>query len=141
MGIKLDWKVEAEGGWAEVGEDEAVLEVRRRRAQQLRQIGLGVLAVGLLIAAGIIWRLYAVEQQLRKNLEATIIAETSALRIGDLNGFLQAQSTIGEWDRIQRRTFADYHELGNRLSGTSTIVSMDIRTDQAQVVLEETIDG
>ena len=141
MGVKLDWEVESEAGWSEVGEDAAVLEARRKRNRQLRNLAATLIAIGLVIAGGIGWRLHQVGSQLRADLAITIDAETTALRTGNIEGFLAAQADLGTWKTFQKRTFNSYQELGQRVQVSGKITKMDITADQARVVIEETLDG
>jgi hypothetical protein len=141
MGIKLDWEVESDGGWEEVGEDPAAIAARKRRVHRLRNLGL-VLLVALGIAGGaIFYRLHRVGRQLRADLETTISAETLALRIGDRRAFLDGQADVGEWVRIQDSTFARYQALGPDIEVTGEIVELDIDADKARVVLREDYQG
>jgi hypothetical protein len=141
MGIKLDWEVESDGGWEEVGEDPAAIAARKRRVHRLRNLGL-VLLVALGIAGGaIFYRLHRVGRQLRADLETTISAETLALRIGDRRAFLDGQADVGEWVRIQDSTFAQYQALGPDIEVTGEVVELDIDADKARVVLREDYQG
>ncbi len=141
MDIKLDWEVESEGGWSEIGEDPAEMAARRRRGRRLRTVALGVLLIAAIAAGVAAWRLNQAARQLRTDLEATVAAETAALRLGDREGFLTAQADVGLWQRIQGGTFNSYQGLGQRIDVTGNVVEMDISANQARVTLEERLDG
>jgi hypothetical protein len=141
MGIKLDWEVESEAGWSEIGEDPAALDARRRRGRQLRNAAIVLFVIAGIIAGGIGWRLRQVGRQLRADLETTVSVESTALRLGDKGGFLGSQSDQGEWQRLQSLTFDQYQALGDRLTVSGEIISTEITADQARVMLEEELDG
>lgn len=141
MGIKLDWEVESEGGWDEVGEDPKAIEARRRQARRARNGLLAALAIIAVMASIIAYRLFRVGRQVREALEATVAAETLALRIGDREAYLEAQSTLGGWRQIQERAFRQYQAEGARVEVTGQIAQMDISADQARVTLREVVDG
>ncbi len=140
MGIRLDWELESEAGWSDIGEDPAEVLARRRRNRHLRNLLVTLLMVAAVIGGVVGWRLRAASRQLRKNLETTIAAETTALRIGDEDGFLSAQSEIGQWRRLQQETFEEYRSYGTRLVVTGEIIELDISANRARVVLTETLD-
>lgn len=141
MGIKLDWEVESEGGWDEVGEDPRVIEARRRQARRMRNGLLAALAIVLAVGGMVAYRLFRVGQEVREALKATVAAETLALRIGDREAYLEAQSTLGGWRQIQERTFRQYQAEGPRIEVSGQIAKMDISADQARVTLREVVDG
>lgn len=141
MGIKLDWEVESEGGWSEVGEDPRAVAARRRRARRIRNALVGALLLAGLVGGGVYWRLRQVEQQLRADLETTVAAETLALRIGDRAAFLSVQADVGEWQRIQSHTFDEYQALAPRLEANGEIVALEIGTSRAHVTVREVLDG
>jgi hypothetical protein len=137
MSIKLDWEVESEGGWEEVGEDPKEVEARRRRTRRIRNSVLTVLVI-LLMAGGVIaYRLITVGWQIRSALEETVAAETLALRLGDRNAFLAVQSNVGGWQERQERTFDQYRSEDKQVEVTGQVVKMDISADQARVILRE----
>jgi hypothetical protein len=141
MGIKLDWEVESEGGWNEVGEDAAAVAARARRTRQVRTILLGIGGLGLIVAAIIGYRLYAVGQQLRADLNAVIAAETLALRLGDRAAYLNIQQDVGSWRDFQGQRFEQYQADAERLTVEGNIVHVDISADQARVEIEESLDS
>lgn len=141
MGIKLDWDLEADDGWGEIEEDAGALHTRRMRRQRIvRSITAVVAVVGLIVAA-VVFRLRQVREQLTTTLEATVTAETLALRLGDRNGFLRLQADIDDWRRAQARVFEEYQTFGRRISTEGEIVDMQIEGTTARVVLREWLDG
>ncbi|MBN1313457.1 MAG: hypothetical protein JXB30_18770 [Anaerolineae bacterium] len=141
MSIKLDWEVESEGGWDEVGEDPRDVELRKRRLRRIRNGLIVILAIMLVVGGVITYRLITVGQQVRAALEATIAAETLALRIGDREAYLAAQSDVGGWRQIQEQTFEHYQSETDRLEVTGQILEMDINADRARVILREVLNG
>lgn len=141
MGIRLDWEVESQRGRTEVGEDPRAVEARRRRTRRIRNTLLVTLGLFLVIAAVIGYRLFTVGQQVREALKATIAAETLALRIGNRDAYLMAQSDMGGWQQVQAQTFQRYQEEAARVDADGQIVQMDISADQARVTLREVVDG
>lgn len=140
MGIKLDWEVESEAGWSEIGEDPAALDARRRRGRQLRNGAIAMLALAGMAAGVIGWRLHQIGRQLRADLETAVDVEAAALRLGDKGGFLGSQDDQGEWQRLQSLAFDQYQSLGERLKVTGEIVSSEITADRARVMLKEELD-
>ncbi|MBN1429174.1 MAG: hypothetical protein JXB07_12435 [Anaerolineae bacterium] len=141
MSIKLDWEVESEGGWKEVGEDPGAIAERQRRVRRARNSLLVVWVLILILGGGIVYRLFTVGQQVRAALEATVAAETLALRIGDRESYLAIQSDIGEWWKIQETMFEEYQSTAIPIDVTGQIVQMDITADRARVTLREIYDG
>lgn len=140
MGIKLDWEVEADGGWDEIGEDPAAIAARKRRLKIFRNIALALLVIALAVGAAIFYRLRQTARQREDDLRAVIAAETLALRIGDRTAYLSLQADVGEWVRIQDSSFAQYQAFGGRIDTPGEIAEMDINADKARVVLLERLD-
>ncbi|MEJ2149802.1 MAG: hypothetical protein P8Z40_09990, partial [Chloroflexota bacterium] len=141
MGIKLDWEVESEGGWDEVGEDRQAAVDRRRRARRVRRVLAGVLFVAALGAGAVAWRLRQVGRQLEADLEAAVAAETLALRIGDREGFIALQSDLGGWQLAQARTFEEYQALAPALEVPGEVLDLAVDGRQGQVSLRELVEG
>ena len=133
MSIKLDWEVESEGGWNEVGEDSDALKLRRQHIRRVRNSLIIVLIVMLAVGGIIAYRLITVGRQVRIALESTVAAETSALRIGDREAYLAIQSDMGGWQRIQEQTFDRYQAEATQTEITGQIVQMDISADRAAI--------
>ncbi len=140
MGIKLQWELESEGGWNEIGEDPEVLASRLRRNRRIRNIALVALFVLALVGGIVAYRLNRTDRQLHHDLEAAIAAETLALRIGDREAFLSWQLNEGPWRVVQRRLFDQYQAEMDRMTVGGEIVSMDIEANLARVVLREHLD-
>ena len=85
-------------------------------------------------------RLAKLDEQIKSNLEDTIVAETLALRLSDQYSFLQAQANINTWPEEQAKIFKTYQSYGARLDVTGEIVEMKIEGDNARVVLLEILD-
>jgi hypothetical protein len=141
MGIRLDWSVESDGGWNEVGEDPQARAARQRRNRRIRNLLLILLLLGGLTAALIVYRMRMVAARLRTDLEATVATETLALRIGDRAAFMAIQANVGGWLLTQSKTFDEYQALGNRLRIEGEIIEQEIRGLHARVVLREVLDG
>lgn len=143
MGVRLDWEIEHEGATTA---QEHPLDVRARRATQrsaLLAFGLVVLlvlgVVGLVAA-----RLWYVDTTIEQQLRDTVAAETAALRIGDVAGFLYVQRSASEaWIHGQSDRFWEYQQLKLEqdvdLSGH--ILGLTIDENRARVMVEEIIDG
>lgn len=141
MGVRLDWEVESDGGWEEVGEDPQAIADRQRRNRRIRNAILAFLVLLAALSGAILYRLRQVSRQLAADLEATVAAETLALRIGDLNAFLAIQSGVGGWPQIQESAFDQARALGTRLEVTGEIVDTQIDAKRARVTLRENLDG
>lgn len=141
MGLRLDWHVEADDGWAQIGEDAEILARRTRRQRRIRYgLLIGLVAL-LVIGTFVTLRLGAVGRQRRADLEALVAAETLALRIGDRGAYLQAQSLESAWKHYQSDTFDQYRALGSRLTVAGEIAQVGVDANRARVILRETLDG
>ncbi len=141
MGIKLDWDLESDDGWGEVEEDAAALHARHLKRQRRIRTVVAIAAVVGLIAAGVALRLKQVRERLAATLEATVAAETLALRLGDRDDFLSFQVETPEWQRAQSRAFDEYREFGSRIETDGEIVDLQVDGDSGRVVLRERLDG
>jgi hypothetical protein len=141
MGIRLDWEVESEAGWSEVGEDAAALAARKRRNRRLRTAGLVLLTIIAIVGGTMGWRLYSIGRQLRADLKTIVEIETRSLREGKRSTFLSMQAEYEEWQREQSRTFDDYQLLEDRIQVNGKIVNLEITADLARVVVEEIFNG
>ena len=141
MGVQLDWEVEADGEWSEAGEDESAARHRhnRNRRRLLAIVG-GLLLVGL-AAGGVLFAVRRANAKARAQLDETIAAETSALRIGDRAAFLAAQEPQGEWQRVQSDTFDAYQALAGQLDVTGQVTDLTISGRRARVTLREVLNG
>ena len=138
MGIKLDWDVESDDGWDEIKEDPAAAAARQqaRRRWMVATLLLLLIVVGLV--GGGVWRLRLLESESRTELETTVLAETTALRIGDQRAFLDIQAPIDSWREAQASNFENYQQ-GEAVSGE--IFNLDINLDRGVVTLREQRGG
>ncbi len=141
VGIRLDWSVESDGGWNEVGEDPQSKAARQRRNRRIRNLLAALILLVSLAVGLIVYRMRVVAARLRTDLEATVAAETLALRIGDRAAFMAVQANAGGWLLIQSRTFDEYQALGSRLRVEGEVIEQEIEGLRARVVLRETLDG
>jgi hypothetical protein len=145
MGIRLDWEIEAEQARIQrAGEDPET--ARKRRTARLRLLLFAVLVIFIFggIAALIVWRLQAVDEQIAQLLRNTVDAEVTALRIGDENAFLGAQrSASDEWLQEQDQVFDDYQQrkLTQDIQLTGQISDLTVDDMRARVKVQEIIDG
>ena len=141
MSIKMDWEVESAAGLSKVDEDPRDIEARRRQSRRIR---IGV-AASLVIASGvggvIAYRLSTVAQQVQADLEATVAAETLALRISDREAYLANQAGTDSWRRYQQKTFERYQMEAAQVEITGQIMQMDISSALARVILREVYNG
>lgn len=140
MSIKLDWEVESEGGWAEIGEDAAALAARKRQAKRIRTIIGILLGAGVLVGGVIGFRLYTADQQARSDLRATVTAETAAIRIGDNSAYLDIQQNIGSWREMQSERFSQYQADSSHVKTDGEIETLDMVGGKGRVVVKETVD-
>ena len=141
MGIRLDWEVESEAGWAEIGEDPAAIAARRRKRIRARNV-IGVLiAVSTIVGGVFLWRTRQLNNQIRGDLDVVVAAETLALRIGDKDAFLNAQSDLAQWRTLQSIAYEGYQDLGERINVTGELINTDFGADKATVTLREELDG
>ncbi|NDJ51483.1 MAG: hypothetical protein GYB68_00190 [Chloroflexi bacterium] len=142
MGIDFDWQVEHHSGETEtVHEDHQVLIHRQQRRQRMLLGAAMILSavLGTLAAFAIRW--WSINQDIRQQLEATIAAETVALRLGDQDAFLRLQEQDTQWQVIQATAFQNYGNLADVWQVPGEITSVDIEEDQATVVLREYLHG
>jgi hypothetical protein len=145
LGIRLDWQVEAERAYQRAGEDPQ--EKWRRRAQRIRILLFSVgVTICVCIVGAIVWlRLYTVDSKLRQDLITTVQAETAALRINDLGGFLAIQRTApgGGWYEEQTARFKRYQDLKSQgnLKLTGNVLDVAIDGSRGRALVEEVIDG
>ena len=141
MSIKLDWEVESEGGWNEIGEDEAARLARLRQARRARTTLGVILVLALLIGGGVGIKLYTADQQLRADLRATVGTETSAIRIGDSDAYLAIQESVGSWRQMQADRFNAYQAEKAHIQTDGQIVSLDVDGGKGRAVVREMVDG
>lgn len=141
--IRFEWNVESQQIDRSDGEDPAEKRQRRRKVLVLLAlIGLLLLAIalGLLIVRQ---RIHDVERQFAQLLQDTVKAEVAALRIGDLNSFLNVQShDDANWINRQRAMFQQYSVLKSDgvIELTGSILAVAIEGERARVLIQENIN-
>ncbi|GAB4473552.1 MAG: hypothetical protein Kow00124_12670 [Anaerolineae bacterium] len=141
MGIRLDWEIESEGGWEQVGEDPAEVRQRQRRLRRLRGLILALLLIATLVIAGGFWLRGQIQAQRLADLQAAVSAEVDALRSGDRAAFLSGQLDRREWLAWQEGVFDDYRVMGGRLELAGEVLEAQVEGDAAAVTLREWVDG
>lgn len=144
MGIRLDWEIESEQNSFGGGEDPKAAKNRRRlRFRLLVAMTLVFMLVGAIVAL-VLARIDQIQQEDESLLRATVDAEVAALRIGNLNAFLDIQrSATQAWYDRQELRFESYQELklNNEVRLTGQIHDVTIEDQRARVKVEEVIDG
>lgn len=142
--IGFEWEIETQQLTRVHGEDP--LARRRRRRNLLRLLLLiGLLASLIGIGAlGIRQRLLDARKAIAQMLQDTIKAEVAALRIGDMNAWLQLQDIADQtWIESQRTIFHHYQRLKSegavKLSGNIVAVALD--DSRARALVQEDIRG
>ncbi len=144
MGIQLDWQIESERAKQRATEDPNAKRYRRR---QRRNLLLGMVVLACLIGSvlgGIIWRLRAVDNQVRQNLLDTVDVEITAINVGNLSNYMQVKRSASEdWLQNQRDVFGEYQTLkqAGLLELTGKVISVTIDEPRGRVVLEEKVAG
>lgn len=145
MGISLDWEIEAERSTVkQAGEDPIARRKRRRGCLLFVIVLLGLVALIGGAVALVQWRLRAVDSEIEQLLRNTVEAEVAALRVGDLNAFMNAQrSASADWLRGQGAVFQDYQQLKVQrdIQLTGQILNLTIEDTRARVEVAEVIDG
>jgi len=126
--------------------DSEDMELKRRRRRNM--ILLAAL-IGLLLATIAILllfvrqRVFEVETQYAQLLQDTVKAEVAALRIGDLNSFLNLQDPVDAgWMNRQRLMFQRYSELksSGAIELTGSILAVEIAGERARALVQEDIN-
>ncbi len=145
MGIRLDWEIEAEkSAIQQTGEDPVARRKRRRGCLGFVILLLGLAALIVGVVALVQGRLRAVESEIEQLLRDTVEAEVAALRLGDLNAFMNAQrSASADWLRGQGAVFQDYQQLKVQrdVQLTGQILNLTIEDTRARVEVAEVIEG
>ncbi len=141
--IRFEWNVESQQ--MERFDSEDVEAKRRRRRNMILLAAL----IGLLLASIALsllfvrQRIHEVETQFAQLLQDTVKAEVAALRIGDLNSFLNAQdSDDADWINRQRLMFQRYSELksSGAIQLTGSILAVEIAGERARALVQEDIN-
>ncbi len=141
--IRFEWDVESQQIERFDSEDLESKRRRRRNALLLAAlIGL-LLATIALILLFVRQRIHEVETQYAQLLQDTVKAEVAALRIGDLNSFLNLQdSEDADWINRQRLMFQRYGDLksSGAIELTGSILAVDIAAEHARALVQEDIN-
>lgn len=141
MGIDFNWEVEEDGpGAASEPSAPSVPGLPPGLRRLLMIVGVAV-AAGIAIYTAYQQRAAAVEDARQEELEATIAAETAALRIGDRRAFLTLQQRDDDWLRAQSRAFRAYQENADRIDLSGGILSTEIDGEYGRALVEQTVDG
>src|SRR5690349_16188453 len=136
MGIRLDWEVESDLGRGSIEEDAAIIAAQRQRRKRSRlSLIAGVLSV-LIVAAIAGYRYKIVHDERLRTLQATIEAESLALRLGDKDKFMRYQSETEAWRAEQRENFDAIQGLGVAVEVTGRILAQIVTDDEAEVTVE-----
>lgn len=144
MGIKLDWQVESEQTHTRATEDLATRQRRRRTQRQFALLIVGMVGVLGCIVIAVIWRLRDIDNRLRQDLEDTVQAEVTALRIGDFANYMTIQRSASDaFIHEQEQEYANYQLLkeSNRIQLTGDIVDVEIDEQRGRVIVQEIRDG
>ncbi len=141
MGIRLDWEIESEGGWEQVGEDPAEVRRRQRRFRRLWGLSLALLLIAAVAVTAGFWLHGQIQVQRLADLEAAVSGEVDALRSGDRAAFLSGQLDRREWLSWQGGVFDDYRAMGGRLELTGEVLETQVEGDAAAITLREWVDG
>ncbi|MCY3977116.1 MAG: hypothetical protein OXG23_03360 [Chloroflexi bacterium] len=141
--IRLEWNVESQQIDRSDGEDPE--EKRRRRRSVLILLALiFLLLLAIALAAALVrQRIHQVERQFEQLLQDTVKAEVAALRIGDLNSFLNIQSADdASWVNRQRAMFQHYSDLKSdgAIELTGSILAADVDGERARALVQENIN-
>ena len=141
--IRFEWNVESQK--MERSDSEDIQAKRRRRRNLLllaALIGLLLTTIALCLLF-VRQRIYEVETQYAQLLQDTVKAEVAALRIGDLNSFLNVQNAEdADWIHRQRLMFQRYSDLksSGAIELTGSILAVDIAGQRARALVQEDIN-
>jgi len=141
--IHFEWDVESQQ--VERFDSEDPQAKRRRRRNLLLLVALVCMLLAA-IALGLMFvrqRIHEVETLFAQLLQDTIKAEVAALRIGDLNSFLNVQSPEDlAWINHQRAMFHLYSDLktDGAIELTGSILAVDIDGERARALVQENIN-
>ena len=142
--IRFEWNVESQQ--TERFDSEDPQAKRRRRRNLLLLVSLVCLLLAAIALALLLvrQRIHEVETQYAQLLQDTVKAEAAALRIGDLNSFLNLQDSANvDWINRQRLTFQRYSELksAGAIELAGSILAVEIYGERARVLVQEDING
>ena len=110
-----------------------IVQAKRRRRRNMHAavstlFGLLLVSIALILLF-VRQRIHEVETQFAQLLQDTVKAEVAALRIGDLNSFLNVQDSVdADWMNHQRLMFQRYSDLksSGAIELTGSILAVDI---------------
>ena len=141
--IRFEWTVESQQSERFDSEDAEAKRGRRRNVLLLLALVCALLvaiALGLLLLQK---RIHDVERQVAQLLQDTIKAEVAALRIGDLNSFINIQGAESiAWQSHQRAMFQRYSDLKaeGAIELTGNILAVTIEGERARALVQENIN-
>ena len=141
--IRFEWNVESQQIDRSDGEDPEEKSRRRRGIIILLALIVALLLTIALVLALVRQRIRQVERQYEQLLQDTVKAEVAALRIGDLNSFLNVQSRDdANWFDRQRATFQQYSDLkaAGAIELTGSLLAVDVDGERARVLVQENIN-
>lgn len=141
--IRFEWNVESQQIDRSDGED-AEEKNRRRRSVLILLALIFMLLLAIALAAALVrQRIHQVERQFEQLLQDTVKAEVAALRIGDLNSFLNVQSAVSpDWVNRQRAMFQHYSDLKSdgAIELTGSLLAVNVEGERARVLVQENIN-
>jgi hypothetical protein len=145
VGVRLDWQIETERLEKRSSEDPEQKRQRRLKRLRLLLFTLGMV-ISVCVVGAVIWfRLYTVDEQLKRELMQTVQAETATIRVGDFTQYISIQRTApgGTWFQEQSDRFKRYQDLKSNSSVQllGNVVDIAIDSPRARVTLEEVVDG
>jgi hypothetical protein len=144
LGVRLDWRIEAEQVQRRSGEDPRSRRQRWRKLSRLVLLILVVVGIVSGVTLAVAARLSSVDAALRQHLIDAAQAEVTALRLGDFEAFMGLQRSASEaWITGQRDRFNRYQDLktsaGLDLTGETASAAID--GQRGRVVLVERLEG
>lgn len=141
--IRFEWNVESQQIDRSDGEEPGEKRRRRRSLLILLTLIFVLLLTIALVLALVRQRVYQVERQYEQLLQDTVKAEVAALRIGDLNSFLNVQSADDpSWVHRQRASFQQYSDLKaeGTIELTGSLLAVDVDGERARVLVQENVN-
>lgn len=140
--IRFEWNIETRKIDRSDAEDPKAKRRRRRKIIGLLLLIFLLLAAIALGALLLRHRLLDIENQFAQLLQDTVKAEVAALRIGDVNAFLNVQNAESvDWLNRQRIMFQQYSDLktSGSIELTGSILAVEIEGEFARVLVQENI--
>ena len=147
MGVRLDWDIETERkNIKDVGKDPE--STRKRRVLRFRLLATVIIVV-MIVAGGVgfvHYRTHKVKSQLEQTLRDTVVAEVTALRLGDRRTFEGFQRSASEDWLEQQNALFDWYQQNMQGEDTDVrltghILALEIDDLRARVHVQEIING